>query len=202
MVSVMGTQVLFHHSHHKERNMGNSLYLMLLKKPVSVTDHLQDMFLWVYRICKLPFYADYNYQQIRTSYVSQSQALSPPPAPAHIPKSFPLHGSGCCKSGRPTVMMTVCILTNMALRSQPCTKAVLWVWPQPSLFHKWNVGLAVLSSFQSYFISLSLFPVCIIHQEESDLNKSKKKKMLIKDIWWYDKAGYLTVWLTPLFYLD
>lgn len=125
MVSVMGAQVLFHRSHHKERNMENSLYFVLLKKPVSVTDRLQDMFLWVYTICKLPFYADYNYQQIRTSYVSQSQAPSPPPAPARILKSFPLHGSGCCWSGRPTVMMTIYVLTNTGLRSQPCTRAVL-----------------------------------------------------------------------------
>lgn len=50
-----------------------SLHFTLLKMPVSVTNRLQDTFLGVYTTRKLPFYAECNYQQVRTSHVSQAQ---------------------------------------------------------------------------------------------------------------------------------
>lgn len=51
---------------------------------------------------KLPFYAGYNSQQVRTSYVSQPQV----PPFVQIPQSFSLHMSGCWRPGRPMAVMT------------------------------------------------------------------------------------------------
>lgn len=74
-----------YHFHRREtwgracNSVSIRLYFMLLRKPVSGTNHLQDMFLGVHTTPNLPFDADSNYQQVRTSEEPQLQV--PPLCP-------------------------------------------------------------------------------------------------------------------------
>lgn len=79
----------------------------------------------------------------------------------------------------------------MRLRSQPCKRAVLWVWPQSSSFHKWNTGLAP-SVFCSVLFYLTLPISCLCNSPGGIRSKQKQKGENAYKI-------YLMIWQSKIF---
>ena len=134
---------------------------------------------------KLPFYADGNYPQERTSHMSQSQV----PLPCPNSQEFPLHMRG----GRASAFLL--------MGDWGCN-------PTRGLSSGYDLSQvcstnAVFCCLCSALLDLTLPASCLYNPPVGIRSKQNIKEKCVRNrIWQYNKAGCLAVQLTPLLYLE